>query len=199
MNLAWYFGFGWSAVALCSAFGSASWYFATGWVHWLWYALFVITAAYMIIKGRLYWKEPWHRVNARGLSLYHKIIEREAAGAPQEGWELDTAALCGELARQLLGEAAAEEMVKRGLFSDEGRKEYYRQLVEANSQLFTNQIRPEQRARALQRIFQDIEASEEGSDIVIAVAVEKEYGRLEATRYFLALVSGLTMRRGLFS
>lgn len=199
MNIAWYLGFGWTAVAVCAAFGLASWYFATGWAHWLWYALFVITAAYMIIKGRLYWKEPWHRVNARGLSLYHKILARAAESAPQEGWEPDTAALCGELARELLGEQAGGELAGSELFADTGRKAYYRQLVETNPQLFTRRFQPEQRAGALQRIFQDIEASELGPDIVIAAAVEKKYGRLEATRYFLALVSGLTMRKGLFS
>lgn len=199
MNFSWYLGFGWTAAFLCAAFGLASYYFATGWIHWLFYTLFVITAAYIIIKARLYWKEPWHRINARGLSLFYNIVDRQAATASKENWEPNTVELCGELARQLLGETAGGELAKSELFADAGRKEYYRQLVETNSQMFTKKVRPQQRAEALNRIYQDIEASELGPDIVIAVAVEKKYGRLEVTRYFLALISGLTMRKGLFS
>lgn len=197
MNFSWYLGFGWTAPLLCTASGLASYYFSDGWLHWMLYVLFVTTAAYILIKIRLYWKEPWHRVNARALRLYRHMAGRQAAA--HEDWNPNPAELCGELARQLLGEQAGCELVHSELFADAGRKEYYRQLVEANSPLFTARVKPEQRAEALGRIFQDIEASELGPDIVIAIAVEKKYGRLEAARYFLALVSGLTMRQGLFS
>lgn len=192
MNIGWKLGFGWPAVLLAAAAGAGSYYFADGWLHWGLYFLFAVTVAFMLVKYRLYLREPWRRVHAQGMDIFRELTKAEAAAAGQEGRPLDMAKVCGQLASRL--EAAAGDRL-----ADAGRKAYYRELVETYPAFFTKAVAPEKRAEALGLVLKDIEASRLGPDIVVAVAVEGRYGQMEAARYLLALASGATVRRWFIS
>ena len=72
----------------------------------------------------------------------------------------------------------------------EGRKRYYRDLVEAYPQAFLKGIGEDRRAAVLDGVRRDIEASELGPDIFIAKAIERKHSRLEAANYLQALLLG---------
>lgn len=198
MNIRWYCGFGWPAVAFCLAFGAASYYF-TGWLHWVFYALFVIILAYMVAKGRLYWGEPWRRVHRQGMDIFRSLTKAEAAAAEREGRPLDMARVCGRLAERLQVPLTGWGPTGGDVLTDAARKAYYRELAETFPAMFTKAVATEKKEEALALVLKDIEASELGPDIAIAVAIEQRYGQLEAARFLLALASGATVSRWFLS
>ena len=184
MNIAWYLGFGWKTIIPLTMLGAASYYVAEGWLYWLLYAGFALVAAYAVTRFRLYKREPWRRIHQRGVEILANLIK---AGADTGKPNADK--LCGKLAEGLFSHNT-EAAISDDSLTDAGRKSYYRELVEAYPVVFMQDIPPEKQSVAQTSMIKDIEASEFGPDIVIAVAIEKMYGRLEAARYLLAMASG---------
>lgn len=184
MNIAWYLGFGWKTIFLLLLLGAASYYVSEGWLYWVLYAGFALAAAYAVTRFRLYKREPWRRIHQHGVEILAKIV--------RNGSEIDKPdahMLCGQLAEVLFSHNA-ESPIPSELLTEAGRKSYYRELVEAYPVVFMQSIPKEKQAEAQASILKDIDASEFGPDIVIAVTIERRYGRLEASRYLLALASG---------
>lgn len=186
MNFTWYFGFGWKTIIALALLGAASRQFAEGWLYWLVYGMFALTAAYAVTRFRLYKREPWRRVHHRGFEIIRSLINADANSADGRR---DPQLLTRKLAQALLGDHAAAAL-PAAVFTETGRKEYYRQLVADFPLVFMQNLPIEKQAEAQGNILQDIEASEFGPDIVIAAVIEKQYGRLEAARYLLAMASG---------
>jgi hypothetical protein len=200
MNLApWHLGFHWQLAIFSLACGIASYYYPEGWIHWLAYVLFVITVVYMLTKFRLYKQNLWRRKHAQGTQIFAKLAREELAAAKKEQRDVNIPPLYVRLATNLLAPEHSTEFCNSDLLTESGRKEYYQRLVDAYPIVFTSKVKPEYHEQALASIREDIEASQYGHDIVIAVAIEKAYGPVEATRYLLAMASGLTTRNGLFS
>jgi hypothetical protein len=199
MNIAWQFGFGWPAVLLAAIFGAGSYYISEGWLHWLLYLLFAATGAYMFVKFRLYSREPWRRVHARGMDTFAELTRAEAAAADKEGRPLDMARVCGQLAANLEVPLTGWGPTGGDVLTDETRKAYYRELAETFPAMFTKAVADDKKDAALKSVLKDIDASKLGPDIVIAVAIDKRYGQPEAARFLLALASGATVRRWLVS
>ncbi|MCX7779469.1 MAG: hypothetical protein N2491_00980 [Negativicutes bacterium] len=186
MNFSWYLGFGWGSIILFALFGAGAYYYAEGWLHWLFYAFFAVVAAYMLTRFRLYRSEPWRRVHQRAAIILSDLIKQDGNGKHKP----DRIAISRQLAEKLLGSCAAAAINENGTLTDAGRKAYYRELADTYSIVFTRNLPEEKHPEAIKSIMKDIEASEFGPDIVIAVAIEKQYGRLEAARYLLAMASG---------
>lgn len=199
MNLAWQFGFGWPAVLLAAAFGAGSYYIADGWLHWVLYFLFAATGAYIFVKYRLYSREPWRRLHARGMDTFAELTKAEEAAAGREGRPLDMAKVCGQLAVCLQVPLTGWGPDDGDILADSARKAYYRELAATFPAMFAKAVAAEKKSEALGLVLKDIEESRLGPDIVIAVAIEKQYGQPESARYLLALVSGETVRRWLVS
>ena len=196
----YYLGFGWIPLTSCLLLGFATYYYSDGWLHWVLYFLFVIMLAYMATKFRLYSREPWRRVHSRGVGVYKQVWQSEDERARKEGREFDAGRLYSEFAQNL--SVTSEDLQANNggsLLDDPERKAYYYRLVEEYPVVFTQRIKPEFHAEAIERIKKDINVSELGPDIIIAVAIAKTYSRLEAARYLLALATGVTMRKGLFA
>lgn len=187
MNISWYFGFGYKPVLLSLGACFAIYYYFEGWIYWVLYAVLVVTLAYMIIRLRLYWREPWHRMHDRSVLIVKELIKGEhvAETAAERNMRV-----CRELAGRLMKSSAAVEFLKSGLLTDNERKKYYRQLVECYPAMFTKNINPEKREEALKNLLKDIEASNLDPKIVITFAIEKKYGGQEAARYLFAIASG---------
>lgn len=186
MRISWYFGFGWLSiltVAACAAginrLGGA--------ISWALYVPFLIVALYMTVRFRLYNTEPWRRVHARAMIAYAKLAEQEYDVARKEGRDFDIRVPCSHLAGRLFGQSAAGET--DSLVGD-GRKRYYRNLVEAYPLAFLKGIGEDRRAAVLEGVRRDIDASELGPDILIARAIERKHDQREAANYLQALLLG---------
>jgi hypothetical protein len=71
-----------------------------------------------------------------------------------------------------------------------GRKDYYRELVDAYPQVYLKGIGEDRHPAVLEVVRRDIEASELGPDIVIAKVIERRHDRREAANYLQALLLG---------
>jgi hypothetical protein len=186
MRISWYFGFGWLSivtVAACAVGISR----LGGPIAWALYVPFLVVALYMTVRFKLYSAEPWRRVHGRAMIAYGKLAEREYDAAKESGRPFDIRVPCRGLAEQLLGQVPAGEL--DALLGD-GRKPYYRELVEANPQVFLKGIGEDRRDAVLDGVRRDVDASELGPDILIARAIEIRHGRLEAANYLRALLLG---------
>lgn len=186
MNFSWYLGFGWKTILLILALGIAIRKVKEGWEYWLLYTLLALIGAYALTRFRLYKREPWRRIHHRSFEIISEFVK---SNANNTDGKRDPKLLAKMLAEALLGEHE-DAVLNSGILTDTGRKEYYQKLVEDFPIVFTQNIPPEKQAEAKCNILKDIEASEFGPDIVIAAVAEKQYGRLEAARYLLALASG---------
>jgi hypothetical protein len=184
MNIAWYLGFGWKTIVPLLILGAASYYVAEGWLYWLLYAGFALVAAYAVTRFRLYKREPWRRIHQRSAEILANLIK---SGADTSKPNVNN--LCRQLTEGLFPHNT-QTIISDDILTEAGRKSYFRELVEAYPVVFMQNIPPEKQSEAQTSIIKDIDASEFGPDIVIAVAVENQYGRLEAARYLLALASG---------
>jgi hypothetical protein len=186
MRISWYFGFGWLSiltVAVCAVginrLGGA--------VAWALYVPFLIVALYMTVRFRLYNTEPWRRVHARAMITYAPLAEQEYDAARKEGRDFDIKVPCRGLAVHLFGESPADEI--DSLLGD-GRKRYYRSLVEAYPLAFLKGVGEDRRDAVLDGVRRDIEASELGPDILIARAIERRHNQRAAANYLQALLLG---------
>jgi hypothetical protein len=184
MRISWYFGFGWLSIltVVACAVGINR---LAGAIAWALYVPFMIVALYMTVRFRLYNSEPWRRVHARAMLTYAKLAEQEYDAAGKEGREFDIKVPCRGLAGHLLGPSLAGEI--DSLLGD-GRKPYYRSLVEAYPLTFLRGISEDRRDAVLQGVRRDIEASELGPDILIAKAIERRHDQREAAIYLRALL-----------
>ena len=193
MHIAWYLGFGWRAIALFVLFGALSYRFAEGGVHWLLYSLFALVAAFMATNLRLYWREPWRRIHRKGMGTFIALLQRENRLA-----ERDFPLLYLQMGKSLLG-AAGPAVLEQGLLTEAGMRAYYRQLVADFPAVFTHGLPEDRHEQALLNMKQDIDATEVGPEVVVAVAIERRYGPREAARYLLALARGLTRQHTWFN
>lgn len=199
MNLApWHLGFHWQLAIFSLLCGVVSYYYPEGWIHWLAYALFVISAIYMLTKFRLYKQEPWRRKHAQGMDIFARIARNELKAVKQEQRNINLPPLYEQLAKELLHEHYGV-FSKGDLLTDSGRKRYYHRLVDTYPVIFLSKVKAEYHAQAMENIRKDIESSASGPDVVITIAIEKEYGEIEAARYLLAMACGQATRGGLFS
>ena len=194
-----YLGFGWKSVFICFALGLNAYALkGTGWLNWLFYALFAVMLAYILAKYRLHRREPWRHVHSHGMHIFAELAAKEVTAAQKENRQVaDVDVLCKEMAAKLLG-IAESEYVAENILSDDGYKTYYRELVNAYPEIFIHNVASGKKEQAVEVMMQDIDTSELGPDIIIALATEKKYGKLEAARYLLAVAAGVTRRRGLF-
>ena len=186
MRISWFFGFGWVSVLTVVTCGLGISYLG-GPLGWALYVPFLIVAVYMTARFRLYNTQPWRRVHGRAMIAYSKLAGREYDAAKQENREFDITAPCRDLALRLFGPNLPEEIT--ALLGD-GRKPYYQGLVEVYPLVFLKGVDETRRKEVLDGVRRDIEASELGPDVLIAKAIERKHGRLEAANYLHALLLG---------
>jgi hypothetical protein len=186
MRISWYFGFGWLSI-LTVVFCAVGINRLGGAFAWALYVPFLIVALYMTVRFRQYNREPWRRVHARAMLTYAKLAEREYDAARAEGREFDIKVPCRGLAGHLFGPSLTGEI--DSLLGD-GRKRYYRSLVEAYPLVFLKDISEDRRDTVMQGVQRDIEASELGPDVLIAKAIERKHNQHEAANYLRALLLG---------
>jgi hypothetical protein len=186
MRISWYFGFGWLSVAtvIACAVGINR---LSGPIVWVLYVPFLVVALYMTVRFRLYNTEKWRRVHGRAMLAYAKLAGREYDTARREGREFDVRVPCHGLAEQLFGSGQTAEV---GALLGDGRKRYYRDLVDAYPQIFLKGIGEDRRDAVLDGVRRDIDSSELGPDILIAKLIERKHNRLEAAIYLRALLLG---------
>lgn len=186
MRIAWYFGFGWVSILTVVACGVGI-NLLTGPVTWVLYVPFLLVALYMTVRFRLFNAQPWRRVHARAMISYARLAGQEYDAAKEGGREFDIKAPCRALAAEQLSGTGTEEI--EALLGD-GRKAYYKEVVDAYPEVFLSGIREDRHAAALQGVRRDIEASELGPDVVIAKLIERKHDRREAANYLRALLMG---------
>jgi hypothetical protein len=186
MRISWYFGFGWLSILTVVACGVGI-SRLTGPVTWVLYVPFLLVALYMTVRFRLFNAQPWRRVHARAMITYAKLAEQEYDSAKASGREFDIKVPCRALAADLLPWCGNDEIE---VLLGNGRKDYYRELVEAYPQVFLKGIGEDRQQAVLDGVRRDIEASELGPDILIARAIERKHDRREAANYLHALLLG---------
>jgi hypothetical protein len=186
MRISWYLGFGWLSIltVVACAVGINR---LGGPIAWALYVPFLVVALYMTVRFRLFNTQPWRRVHSRAMVTYAKLAGQEYDAAKKGGREFDIKVPCRGLAEHLFGRGPGDEI--DALLGD-GRKRYYRDLVEAYPQAFLKGIGEDRRAAVLDGVRRDIDASELGPDIVIAKAIERRHDRREAANYLQALLLG---------
>ena len=186
MRISWYFGFGWLSIltVVACAVGINR---LGGPIAWVLYVPFLIVALYMTVRFRLFNTQPWRRVHGRAMITYARLAGQEYDAAKKEGREFDIKVPCRGLALHLFGKSPADEI---DALLGEGRKRYYRDLVDAYPQAFLKGIGEDRRAAVLDGVRRDVDSSDLGPDIVIAKAIERRHSRLEAANYLHALLLG---------
>jgi len=187
LQVAWYLGFGWLAIATLVISGVAI-NRLDGWARWAFYVPFLIAGLHMSIRFRSFASQPWRRVHSKAMLAYGELAAREYAAAKKENREFDIGIPCRGLAVQMFGNDRARQYA--GLLED-GRKAYYNTLVDSYPQVFVERIKAERHAITLDGVRRDIEASELGPDILIAKTIELKHNGLEAARYLQALLLGV--------
>ena len=186
MNISWYLGFGWIAIATVILCGVGINTLSAP-LNWVLYVPFLIVAVYMTVRFRLFSTQRWRRVHARIIRDYGKFAEQEYDAAKKDGREYDIAVPCRMLADSLFGQQAPE------LAADllgKGRTQYYRDLATACPAAFLEGVSQDRHEAVLAGVNEDIDASQLGPDILIARAIEVKYGRPEAVQYLKALLLG---------
>lgn len=186
MRISWFLGFGWLSILTVVACGIAI-NRLNGPFVWVLYVPFLVVALYMTARFKLFNAQPWRRVHHRAMLTYAKLAGQEYDDAKLAGREYDIKVPCRELALQLFGTERASEI--DSLLGD-GRKAYFKALVEAYPHVFVKGMAVQRHGAILQGVQRDIQASELGPDVVIARDIERKLGRLEAANYFQALLLG---------
>jgi hypothetical protein len=187
MRVAWYFGFGWAAIATLVVSGVAI-NRLDGWARWACYVPFLIAGLHMTIRFRSFSTNPWRRVHSKAMLAYGELATQEYAAAKEGNREFDIGIPCRGLAVLMFGEDRARQLAA---LLEGGRKDYYNNLVASYPQVFVEGIKAERHEITLAGVRRDIDASQLGPDILIAKAIELEHGGLEAARYLRALLLGL--------
>jgi hypothetical protein len=184
MSVAWYLGFGWVAMAILVASGVGI-NLSDGWLRWVLYVPFLLAGVYMTVRFRLYNSQLWRRVHSRAMIAYGRLAGQEYDAARKENRDYAVGKPCRALAELMFGQNSA---IVPGLETE--RQAYYENLVASYPQVFVGDVKPDRHAAALEGVRRDIEASQLGPDIVIARAIERQHGGLEAARYLHALLLG---------
>ena len=162
-------------------------HYVGGPLGWALYVPFLIVAVYMTARFRLYNTQPWRRMHGRAMIAYGQLAGREYDAAKQENREFDIQVPCRGLAPHLFGPNLPEEI---GALLGDGRKPYYQGLVEAYPLVFLKGVDEARRKAVLGGVRRDIEASELGPDILIAMAIERKHGRWRRPTICTALLLG---------
>jgi hypothetical protein len=186
MRIAWFFGFGWLSTLVVVACGVAISRLSSP-LAWALYVPFLLVALYMTVRFRLFNAQPWRRVHSRSMLAYAKLAGHEYNAAKAAGREFDIKVPCRGLAAQLFGTGQPDAI--DALLGD-GRRAYYLGLVQACPQIFLQGVGADRHDLVLGGVRRDIDASQLGPDIVIALAIERKLGRPEAARYLQALLLG---------
>lgn len=186
MRISWFFGFGWLAIVILIASGIGI-NLSDGWLRWGLYVPFMIAGVYMTVRFRLYNTQLWRRVHSRAMIEYAKLAEREYDAAKNENREYDVKVPCRGLAEHLFGQDRIAEFAP---LLEEGRKTYYKDLVDGYPQIFVESLPADRQEKAIERVRSDIDASQLGPDILIAKVIEQKHNRREAANYLHALLLG---------
>jgi hypothetical protein len=186
MRIAWYLGFGWPSIATAILCGVGINLFG-GWIAWVLYFPFLAVALYMSVRLRLFSTQPWRRVHSRAMTGYARLAAREYDAAKVAAREFDVVTPCRQLAETMLASVPATEV---DAMLGAGRSAWYDDLVEHCPQVFVEGIKPDLADEAIKRVHADIATSRLGPDIVIARAIERKHGKLDAARYLHALLVG---------
>lgn len=188
MKVAWFLGFGWLSIITVVVCGLAVSQLGGVWA-WVLYVPLLVVAVYMTARYKLFSTQPWRRVHAKAMLAYAPLASQAYDAAKQEGRAYDVKLPCRGLAEQLFGPSLARSEEIEALLGD-GRKAYYKALVQACPQVFVKDLSPERHADALAGVQRDIQASELGPDILIAREIERKHSKLEAAHYLQALLLG---------
>jgi hypothetical protein len=184
--MSWSFGFSWIHVVAIIACGVGITH-SDGWVRWLLYVPFLLLGLHMSIRFRSFSTQPWRRVHARTMAAYGPLAVQEYEAAKKSNREFDIHAPCRSLSEQVFGHDKSGQWAS---LLAEGRKAYYKNLVDSYPQVFAEGVSAAQRDTILGGVRRDVDASQLGPDIVIAKKLELEQGGLEAARYLHALLLG---------
>lgn len=188
MKIAWFLGFGWVSIVTVVVCGLAVSQLGGVWA-WVLYLPLLVVAVYMTARYKLFSSQPWRRVHAKAMLAYAPLASQAYDAAKREGRDYDVRQPCRALAEQLFGPAEAQAEAIEALLGD-GRKPYYKSLVQACPQVFVKGVAPARHAEVLAGVGRDIDTSELGPDILIAREIERRHGRLEAANYLQALLLG---------
>ncbi|WP_305075796.1 hypothetical protein [Propionivibrio sp.] len=186
MRISWFFGFGWTSIVTVVACGIGI-NLLSGPVVWALYVPFLLVALYMTVRFRLYSTQPWRRIHSRVMIAFGDLAEAEYDAAKKESREYDIRVPCAGLAQHLFGEDGA---AISALLLDENRKTYYKELATEFPEIFLTGVTEERKEIVLGGVYQDIETSKLGPDILIARAIEQKHSRAEAANYLHALMLG---------
>jgi len=184
--MSWFFGFSWIHVIAFIASGVGITH-SEGWVRWLLYVPFLLLGLHMSIRFRSFSTQPWRRVHAKTMAAYGPLAAQEYETAKKNNREFDVSAPCRVLSEQVFGQDKSEQWSS---LLTQGRKAYYKNLVDSYSHVFVEGVAVAQRDKVLAGVRRDVDASQLGPDIVIAKKLELEQGGLEAARYLHALLLG---------
>ncbi|WP_153111428.1 hypothetical protein [Propionivibrio limicola] len=187
MNISWFFGFGWISVLTAVAAGVGI-NLLSGPVVWILYIPFLLAALHMTARFKRFNTDRWRRIHARAMLTYRKLAEQEFDAAKNENREYDILTPCRALGEQMFAQTPAVDVAT--LLTDESRKTYYKQLVDAYPNVFVQGIKPERHDAILNGVRSDIDASKLGPDILIAKAIELKHNQGEAANYLHALLLG---------
>lgn len=186
LRISWFFGFGWpsllAVIALGVGINTIPGLFGT-----LLYIPFIVLGVYMTVRFRMYTMEAWRRVHSRAMITYGRLAGAEYDAAKREGRPFDVGVPCRGLADVLFGSPHGADI--DALIGD-GRKVYYRGLVDAYPQVFVDGLAADKEQAVLDGVRRDIDASELGPDVLIARAIEQKRGKLEAAKYLHKLLLG---------
>lgn len=186
LRISWFFGFGWPALLALIACGVGI-NMIPGYVGLALYVPFIILGIYMTVRFRLYTMEAWRRVHSKAMIAYGRLAGAEYDAAKRDGRPFDASVPCRGLADVLFGVPHGADI--DALIGD-GRKAYYRSLVDAFPQVFVQGIASDKERAVLDGVRRDIDASELGPDVLIARAIEQKRGKLEAAKYLHKLLLG---------
>jgi len=186
LRISWFFGFGWPALLTVIACGVGI-NTIPGLFGTLLYIPFIVLGVYMTVRFRLYTMQAWRRVHAKAMIAYGRLAGAEYDAAKRDGRPFDASVPCRGLADVLFGSPHGADI---DALVGEGRKAYYRTLVDAYPQVFVEGIASDKERAALDGVRRDIDACELGPDVLIARAIEQKKGKLEAAKYLHQLLLG---------
>lgn len=186
LRISWFFGFGWPALLTAIACGVGI-NTIPGYVGLALYVPFIVLGVYMTVRFRLYTMHPWRRVHSKAMIAYGRLAGAEYDAAKRDGRPFDANVPCRGLADVLFGQPRSADI---DALIGGGRKVYYRGLVDAYPQVFTEGLPSDKEQAALDGVRRDIDASELGPDVLIARAIEQKHGKLEAAKYLHELLLG---------
>lgn len=183
-DLKWRTGFAWGSGVLLTASGLGA-ALLGGWPRVLLACVAALVAFFMFAQYRKWNKPGWHSVHFRAMLAYANAAGAELARSRAAGSAFDRPAACRTLALMICGAGKAPNVdaMIAALQIEQGN--YLASLLRRHaSELF-----PSAEDDRIQRFLGAMAQVEFGPQLVICSVVENSFGRLEAARYALALVT----------